>query len=115
MKKLLCLLLAAVLLFSLCACGSDKEPASGTDLSEPEPTLPASDTDITEAEPTARDIALSLVDHPVEELYAAIGEPEHAEYAPSCLGDGEDGDLTYDSFTVYTYREDGAESVYSVK
>ena len=31
---------------------------------------------------------------------------------PSCLGEGEDGNLYYDGFTVYTYRDvDGSETV----
>ena len=49
---------------------------------------------------------------PVEDLIAAIGEPESSDYAPSCLGEGEDGNLYYDGFTVYTYRDtDGQETV----
>lgn len=47
----------------------------------------------------------------VEELYAAVGEPNSSDYAPSCLGDGEDGNLYYNDFTVYTYRENGTETV----
>ena len=31
--------------------------------------------------------------------------------ARSCLGDGDDGNLYYEGFTVYTYREDGEETV----
>lgn len=48
----------------------------------------------------------------MEDLIAAIGEPESSDYAPSCLGEGEDGNLYYDGFTVYTYRDtDGQETV----
>ena len=44
-----------------------------------------------------------------------IGEPNDSRYAQSCLGDGEDGELYYDGFTVYTYRApDGTETVYDV-
>ena len=43
--------------------------------------------------------------------YAAIGEPVSSDYAPSCLGEGEDGNLYYDGFTVYTYRDDTGETV----
>lgn len=56
-------------------------------------------------------IAEGYIDEPVEELYKAIGYPQSSDYAPSCLGDGEDGNLYYDGFTVYTYREDGEETV----
>ena len=46
---------------------------------------------------------------------AAIGEPDNSSYASSCLGPGEDGELYYDGFTVYTYRDpDGTENVYDV-
>jgi len=51
----------------------------------------------------------------VEELVQQIGEPEKRSYASSCLGDGEDGELYYNGFTVYTYRDaDGNESIYDV-
>ena len=43
---------------------------------------------------------------------AACGESNSSDYAPSCLGEGEDGNLYYDGFTVYTYRDtSGAETV----
>ena len=52
--------------------------------------------------------AESLIGHPVSDLYAAIGRPTKGSlYASSCNGPGEDGELYYDGFTVYTYKEDG--------
>ena len=51
----------------------------------------------------------------MEKLYDAIGRPDGSSYASSCIGDGEDGELSYDGFHVYTYRApDGAESVQDV-
>ena len=47
----------------------------------------------------------------VSKLYAAIGKPNSSEYASSCIGDGEDGLLYYNGFTVTTYRENGKETV----
>ena len=47
-------------------------------------------------------------------LIAAIGSPLNQSYAPSCLGPGEDEELIYDSFNVYTYRENGVETVEDV-
>ena len=44
-------------------------------------------------------------------LYTAIGYPMTSDYASSCLGSGQDGNLYYDGFTVYTYRENGVETV----
>ena len=59
--------------------------------------------------------ALACVGETTTELYAAIGYPESSDYASSCLGSGEDGNLYYDGFTVYTYREDGVETVRHVE
>ena len=50
----------------------------------------------------------------VSSLIAAIGQPLSWDYAPSCLGSGEDGELIYNGFTVYTYREGGSETVVDV-
>ncbi len=55
--------------------------------------------------------AEALIGATVEELFAAIGEPDSSDYAPSCIGPGEDGNLYYEDFVVYTYREDGTETV----
>lgn len=72
---------------------------------EPEPA-PAADR---------KAVAQGLVGHPVSELYAAIGRPLSADYAPSCLVlDGEDGELVYDGFTVYTEKGPDYETVYAV-
>lgn len=95
MKKLCAILLTAALLLALAACGG----AGAKDLS-PEERLEA---------------AQGLIGEDVEALYEAIGEPEESSYASSCIGDGEDGELRYDGFHVYTYRApDGAERVQDV-
>ena len=56
-------------------------------------------------------LAQSYIGQSTTALYAAIGYPVYSDYAPSCIGPGEDGNLYYDGFTVYTYREDGQEEV----
>lgn len=76
----------------------------------PEPT-PAPTPEPTMSPEELKAIAERYIDEPVEELFKAIGRPQSSDYAPSCLGDGEDGNLYYDGFTVYTYREDGEETV----
>lgn len=62
--------------------------------------------ELTEAELLARNIkyANDCVGGSVTKLYKLIGEPTEKTYSPSCLGDGEDGVLRYDGFTVYTYK-----------
>lgn len=132
MKKVLSLLLCFVLLLSLCACGGKEEPQAPAQDDAPaaapteapadvpaeapqeEPEAPAEDVP-EEPTPDPVEIARGLIDQPISELYAQIGEPESSDYAPSCMGDGEDGMLFYDGFIVYTYREGDVETVYDVE
>ncbi len=107
MKKITVLLLAALMLLSLVACGGTADETTG-----PETTTQQTTTQ----ETTGADLkalAESCIDKSVEELYSLIGQPVSSDYAPSCLnpGEGEDGNLYYDGFTVYTYREGDEETV----
>ena len=87
MKKLIPILLALALMLTLCACGNKD----------------------------ALTTAQEMIGEDVSSLTAAIGEPKNSSYASSCLGPGEDGELYYDGFTVYTYRDpDGTENIYDV-
>ena len=87
MKRIIPILLALARTLTLCACG--KKDALAT--------------------------AQEMIGEDISALTAAIGEPETSSYASSCLGPGEDGELYYDGFTVYTYRDpDGTENVYDV-
>ena len=136
MKKTIAIILALMMVLSLAACGGEKEAidsiggqdgpevtATATPAATPEPTpAPETTPEATPApeatpEPTEepkddlKTTAESFIGAALEELIAAIGEPESSDYAPSCLGPGEDGNLYYDGFVVYTYREDGTETV----
>ena len=117
MKKYIVIFLAVLLLLSLCACGENPQGQTQPQTQATQPSETESQpTQATEAptQTTAADLralAESCVDKPVAELYALIGQPESAEYAPSCLGDGEDGNLNYEDFIVYTYREGDEEVV----
>ena len=129
MKKSFTLILALLCLL-LCACTEKPaaqptaEPAAQPEVvetAEPaaQPTQePAAQPEepAQEAAPSAADTAKALEGESVDELIAAIGEPlSREDYAPSCLGDGEDGIWHYDGFDVYTYRVGDSESVYSVE
>ena len=59
-------------------------------------------------------LAESMIGEEVSKLIEAIGEPDSADYASSCLGPGEDGELQYDGFTVYTYKEGDSEVIQNV-
>ena len=63
--------------------------------------------------PTAAD-AKAYIGKSASSLISALGSPISSQYSPSCMGDGEDGELVYNGFTVYTYREAGNEKVVDV-
>lgn len=126
MKKTLAFLLLAAALLSLAGCGSDKntpeppaETAAPTPVATAAPTPEATPVPEATATPapeepasaSPKELAEACIGGEVSELYDAVGEPDSADYSPSCLGPGEDGELIYDGFTVYTYREDGVETV----
>ena len=82
--------------------------------SKEEKTEPVESKPVTEtapAETASLETALKYVGKDVSKLYAAIGKPNSSEYASSCIGNGEDGLLYYNGFTVTTYRENGKETV----
>ncbi len=134
MKKNFALILVLVLIFALCACGAQEAPATPTASPEATPevtaepeqpaappagmssTLPGAESSSEgEAETNeARELALSLVGESITALTDKIGEPSAKDYAPSCLGSGEDGELTFDGFTVYTYKTAESEIIQDV-
>jgi hypothetical protein len=95
----------------------DAEPESST---EPEAKLPDAglvhDTEVTPSpSETLFELAKSYVDKPLSELQAEIGEPVSSSYVSSCLiPGGEDGELHYDGFTVYTVKSGDSETVQDV-
>ncbi|MCI7136714.1 MAG: hypothetical protein SPI09_11735 [Candidatus Limivicinus sp.] len=122
-KNLILMLLVAAMLFSLCACsGSEEKPA------DMESVLPGAESGVEdenevqnsseeEAAPEVNEdkaLAESMIGDEVSKLIEAIGEPDSADYASSCLGPGEDGELQYDGFTVYTYKEGDSEVIQNV-
>lgn len=88
-----------------------KPEQSGTTQSKPEPTAKPEPTPEPVVDKFA--VAQSMMGSMVEDLYAAIGRPNGADYTTSCLVfDGEDGLLYYDGFTVSTVKyADGTEMV----
>lgn len=76
----------------------------------------ASDTSETATQSVDDPVSLvqSYLERDVNELIAVIGEPISRSYATSCGGEGEDGELVYDGFTVYTFRNGDTEIVKDV-
>ncbi len=48
--------------------------------------------------------AAAKYEQPFAALQNIIGRPEKTQYLDSCYGNGKDGILTYDTFTVYTFK-----------
>lgn len=89
-----------------------------TEAPEEPAETPAPETPAEPAYPTGAEAAAAarqLIGADVSRLYAAIGMPGGSDYAPSCLVDGDDGELYYDGFTVYTQRTADGETVYDVE
>ena len=137
-KTLMILTLCLLILLSACGAAGEAQSAKPTETpaasqtqtpetERPQPTAaaapePPAQTEAPPVETPAAteepapvneqlEIALTYVGKTTPELFAAIGEPESSDYATSCLGPGEDGNLYYDGFTVYTYRENGVEKI----
>ena len=99
------------------APSSEPEPEPSA---EPVATLPdAGLVRDTKASPSPSEalfeLAKGYVDKPLSELQAEIGEPVSSSYVSSCLiPGGEDGELHYDGFTVYTVKSGDSETVQDV-
>ena len=145
MKKLTALISALSLLLFLCACSDPGAESTGNTGASPDPAAsqavsdgpvlntagpvetptpggesegPEPSEELSTEELKAIAIELSERRAPVSELYAAIGQPISSDYAPGCLAEGEngeDGELYYDGFIVYTGRSSTQEEfVYDV-
>lgn len=94
--------------------GANQKPADNTTADAPEES--AEPTSQEETPDTAEIVArvLEMQGQPVEDLIDWLGEPESREYSSSCLVQGgQDGQLSYDGFTVYTLvQPDGTETIY---
>lgn len=140
MKKSIAIWIGVLCLTLLCACGETAEsaprtpapdaqeaaaqtlpeeaPAAQLEASAPEKEeaaaqeeAPAQEPEEAPEEPSALETALTFVDQDAAALVQAIGEPLETQYEASCSGPGDDGVWTYDGFTVYTYRENGVETI----
>lgn len=131
-QRILTPILALTMALLLCACGSTDAAAPSAAPTEA-PTLQAAlpdaalqkavpaeaprtqQTPEAEGDAPLKDTALACREQSVTVLFSAVGRPVDSNYAPSCLGPGEDGELYYEDFTVYTYREGDSEVVMDVE
>ena len=87
-------------------------PSSGSTSSSANSGTSASSSE--KKAPTKSD-AQAFIGKSASSMIAAIGAPASKSYASSCMGDGEDGELHYSGFTVYTYKEGSSEKVTDVE
>ena len=87
-------------------------PAEPEEPAESEPEEAPAQAELEAAdEPGALETALSFVDQDAQLLLDALGEPQQKLYEASCSGPGDDGIWIYDGLTVFTYLENGVETV----
>ena len=90
------------------------EPESAV---EPEPTDDQTSASTGSQPPTEGPAAATLEDvqalvgQDVANLYAIAGQPQDSHYEYSCSGPGDDGILYYQDYIVFTYVEDGVETI----
>ena len=78
---------------------------------EPEQPETSAGTETPAAAGATLEDVLALVGQNVESLYAIAGQPTSSRYEYSCIGPGDDGVLTYPDFLVFTYVENGVETI----
>ncbi len=136
-KTVLAVILAAIVLFCFVGCSAreekipenpdektetvtvDENTADGQNDGESQgETAEEQSTEQSTEQPTepvnVYAVANSLIDRPVSELYAQVGEPDDKSYASSCIGDGQDGELYYGDVVVVTYVEGENETIVDV-
>ena len=99
--------------------GTESASASSGGASRSGPVIPPADAEFppNAIQATSEDrkrIAACFVNRDLQELIDAVGYPSSANYAASDTELGENGTLSYEGFTVYTYREGETEVVRSV-
>lgn len=102
------------------AAPAAQQPEAQPDMQEPEasaeaPEETAAPPEQVAAEPAAAEATLedvlALVGQNVSSLYSIAGQPLSSRYEYSCSGPGDDGVLTYAAFIVFTYVENGVETI----
>lgn len=118
MKRIAAVLLLIIVVMTAAGCGAVKKPVE-VEITAPvsaqtpaQTTAPAAAETVPES--SLKETAEGFIEKDVSELIKAVGKPKSSDYAKSCAGAGDDGELIYDGFTVYTYREGDREIVKEV-
>lgn len=88
-----------------------KDPEPATDPEPPLGTEAPSQQPVENTSTATLDEVLALVGQDVNNLYAIAGTPQDSHYEYSCSGPGDDGILYYQDFIVFTYVENGLETI----
>ena len=118
-RKLILSILCLICALLLIGCGNSapaETPAPSEPVETAVPSASLPDAGLEPAgEPTPFEIAQEYIDRPLEELIDAIGEPISSAYGPSCLiPGGQDGQLQYDGFWIYSVKDGEMETVKDV-
>ena len=87
------------------------EPEPVTDSESPKDDETASQQPVENTSTATLGEVLALVGQDVNNLYAIAGTPLDSHYEYSCSGPGDDGILYYQDYIVFTYVEDGLETI----
>lgn len=110
MKKYMLIVLALMMVLSLCACGEDAnttEPAGTTGGNVTPSTTPKGYTFTYNATQFGVDMA-------VDSVLTKLGEPKDKAVSASCAFGGEDTVYYYSSIQISTNDEQGYERIYSI-
>lgn len=110
MKKIISILLVALILLSFVACGKD----TGDSTTKPEESTPASVTARDDSF-VYSDVVLSIGEGISADTLKPLGEPLDKQSAPSCHFDGNDTIYIYDGLKIYTYADGDKEIVYLIE
>lgn len=110
MKKLLVLLMAALLMLALCACGESVPPA---ETQSPEETPDSNISDYGELYFKSGETSFGIMDE-AEPVLAALGEPDDTFESASCAYQGMDCFYYYDGFEIMVNDVDGVQRITGV-
>lgn len=100
MKKIIAFLLAAMMLFALCACGDDSETSDKNNENE------SYKPDYGELYYEADGLKFGIMDY-ADEVLATLGEPDGTFESESCAYQGKDYFYYYDGFEIMANEIDG--------
>ena len=111
MKKIISILLVALMVFIFASCGNDTTDDGTTTANE---SAPAAAT-VRDDSFVYGDVVLNIGEAITADTLSTLGEPLDKQSAPSCHFDGNDTIYIYDGLVIYTYADGDNEIVYLIE